>query len=36
MTITWQDFEKVDIRIGTIVKAENFSRGQKACIHITC
>ncbi|MDB4037847.1 tRNA-binding protein [Candidatus Thioglobus sp.] len=24
MTITWQDFEKVDIRIGTIVEVEDF------------
>ena len=24
MTITWKDFEKVDIRIGTIVEVEDF------------
>jgi tRNA-binding protein len=24
MTITWQDFEKVEIRTGTVISAENF------------
>ena len=28
MTITWQDFEKVDIRIGTIVEVEDFPKAR--------
>lgn len=27
--ITWQDFEKVDLRIGTIIKVENFPAAKK-------
>jgi len=28
MTITWKDFEKVDIRIGTIIEVENFPKAR--------
>ncbi len=27
--ITWDDFEKIDIRIGTIIAAEDFEKAQK-------
>jgi tRNA-binding protein len=29
MTITYQEFENVDLRSGTVVKAEQFSRAKK-------
>ena len=28
MTITWQDFEKVDIRIGTIIEVKDFPKAR--------
>ena len=36
MTITWKDFEKVDIRIGTIVEVEDFpeARNPAFILHV--
>ncbi|HYO23067.1 MAG TPA: tRNA-binding protein [Flavisolibacter sp.] len=34
-TITWQDFEKIDIRVGTIIEAKDFPRAKKPAYQLT-
>jgi tRNA-binding protein len=34
-TITWQDFEKIDIRVGTILEAKEFPKAKKPAYQLT-
>jgi tRNA-binding protein len=33
--ITWSDFEKVDIRVGTVLSADTFSKAKKPAYQLT-
>ena len=35
MVITWDDFEKLDIRIGTIVKVNDFPKAKRPAFQLT-
>ena len=35
MTITWQDFEKIDMRVGTIVEVNDFPEARKPAYQLT-
>lgn len=34
-TITWQDFERIDIRVGTITEAKEFPKAKKPAYQLT-
>ncbi|RZJ32856.1 MAG: tRNA-binding protein [Flavobacterium sp.] len=34
-TITWADFEKIDIRVGTIIEAKEFPKAKKPAYQLT-
>jgi tRNA-binding protein len=33
--ITWEDFEKIDIRVGTIMEVSDFPKAKKPCYKLT-
>lgn len=35
MEITWADFEKIDIRVGTVVDVQAFEKAKKAAFKLT-
>jgi tRNA-binding protein len=35
MTITWDDFEKIDIRVGTITEVNDFPKAKKPAFQIS-
>src|SRR4029078_8644753 len=34
-TISWNDFEKIDIRVGTIIEAKDFPKAKKPAYQLT-